>query len=173
MNPKYSSAHIFLSIRAKNTQGFSLVEVMIGILLIAVFVGAAMQTLVAATAIKVKAQERSEGAVWIQEDIEQVRYQANQLPANKTLCSATDATAGYADALRDAVVGTTSTTSTTTNTFTKTSNVSPRTYTLTRVISFKNVNVMQLNYTVTPSSDSSVLARSHVEVIPDQALQCS
>jgi prepilin-type N-terminal cleavage/methylation domain-containing protein len=188
MNTKLSFTVKLLKIDRKNTQGFSLMEVMIGMLVMASFIGVAMQTLVAATAIKVKAQDRSEATAWIQSDLEIVRYRANQLPANTALCSATSNTSGYADALRDDVVADTSNSnsttttvtvtsptpqSTTTTTISKAGDSSVRSYTGTRTISFRSPSVMTVSYTVTPSGDTKVLANLYTEVIPDKALQCS
>jgi prepilin-type N-terminal cleavage/methylation domain-containing protein len=162
--------------KTEANKGFSLVEVMVGILILLGFVGAAMQTLVASAAIKVKAQERSEATIWIQEDIELIRYQASQLPANTALCSATSSTAGYADALRDNIVGA-STTATSTTALSKTSRLGNRSYTVNRTISFKNTSpyvVMTVSYNVpSPRNTSEFLSQMYVEVIPDKAFQCS
>jgi prepilin-type N-terminal cleavage/methylation domain-containing protein len=162
--------------KPKTNQGFSLIEVMIGILILFGFVAAAMQTLVASAAIKVKAQERSEATAWIQQDIELIRYRASQLPATTTLCSATSATTGYADALRDVIAGA-STSTTSTTAISKTSALGNRPYTVNRTISFKNASpyvVMEVNYNVpSPSNAAQSLSQMYTEVIPDQAFQCS
>ncbi len=161
--------------KPKTNQGFSLVEVMVGMLLLFGFVAAAMQTLVASAAIKVKAQERSEATAWIQQDIEMIRYQASQLPANTALCGATSATAGYADALRDVIAGASASTTNTTAT-SKTSALGNRPYTVNRTINLKNASpyvVMEVSYNVpSPSNASQSLSQMYAEVIPDKAFQC-
>jgi prepilin-type N-terminal cleavage/methylation domain-containing protein len=161
--------------KTEANKGFSLVEVMVGILILLGFVGAAMQTLVASAAIKVKAQERSEATVWIQQDIELIRYQASQLAANPALCSATRTT-GYADALRDTIVGASTATSTTTA-ISKTSSLGARSYTVNRTITLKDASpyvVMTVSYNVpSPTNAAQSLSQMYTEVIPDKAFQCS
>lgn len=65
-------------------QGFSLVEVLVAILITTLFIGIAMQTMVIATIFKAKAQEYSEATTWIQEDLEDVKYQAANLQFPQT-----------------------------------------------------------------------------------------
>lgn len=60
-------------------QGFTLVEVLVAILITTLFVVVAMQSMVIAAIFKAKAQEYSEATTWIQEDLENVKYQASQL----------------------------------------------------------------------------------------------
>jgi len=60
-------------------QGFTLVEVLVAILITTLFVAVAMQSMVIAAIFKAKAQEYSEATTWIQEDLENVKYQASQL----------------------------------------------------------------------------------------------
>lgn len=63
----------------KQEQGFTLVEVLVAILITTLFVSVAMQGMVIAAIFKAKAQEYSEATTWIQEDLENVKYQASQL----------------------------------------------------------------------------------------------
>lgn len=60
-------------------QGFTLVEVLVAILITLLFVSVAMQTIVIAAVFKVRAQEFTEATTWIQEDIENVKYNAANL----------------------------------------------------------------------------------------------
>jgi Tfp pilus assembly protein PilV len=91
------------------SQGFSLIEVMTGILLTLTFTGVAMQALVTSSFLKVRAQEEGESATWIQENIEFIRHAANKLAYvdnsyevdARGLCTATAENNGYADLLRD------------------------------------------------------------------------
>jgi type II secretory pathway pseudopilin PulG len=183
MNFKLLRLAIQFDGRPNKNEGFSLVEVMVGILVLFGFVGAAMQALVASAAIKVKAQERSEATLWIQEDIELIRYRAGQLAANPSLCTATRTT-GYADALRDNIVGA-STATTSDTVISKTSALNygnssaagNRTYTVNRTISLKDAApyvVMTVSYNVpSPSNAAQSLSQMYTEVIPDKAFQCS
>jgi prepilin-type N-terminal cleavage/methylation domain-containing protein len=65
-------------------QGFTLVEVLVAILITTLFVAIAMEGMVIATIFKVKAQENAEATTWIQEDLENVKYQAANLPLPQT-----------------------------------------------------------------------------------------
>ncbi len=78
----------------KKEQGFTLVEVLVAILIATIFVTVTMQMMVIATVFKVKAQENAEATNWIQEDLENVRFQAGnlQFPLRSSLTA--DATAG-------------------------------------------------------------------------------
>lgn len=69
-------------------QGFTLFEVLIAILVITLFVSVAMQAMVFAAVFKVKAQEYAEATTWIQEDLESVKYQADNLQFPQTRLSA-------------------------------------------------------------------------------------
>ncbi|PSM46243.1 hypothetical protein C7Y66_26045 [Chroococcidiopsis sp. CCALA 051] len=60
----------------KQEQGFTIIEVLIAILIAIVFVTVAMQMMVMAAMFKVRAQESVEATAWIQEDLENVKYQA-------------------------------------------------------------------------------------------------
>jgi type II secretory pathway pseudopilin PulG len=155
-------------------QGFTLVEVIAGILVTVTFVGVVMQAFVAATALRVKAQEKSEAASWIQEDIELIRHQASQLSVEPTRCTATTVTDGYGDKLRDTVLKSNSIVATDTQTFSKSSAVGSRAYTLTRVMGMRNVapfDTLTLDYTVT-ALDGVIAAQLYTEVIPDAVFNC-
>lgn len=65
-------------------QGFTLFEVLIAILVITLFISVAMQAMVFAAVFKVKAQEYAEATTWIQEDLENVKYQADNLQFPQT-----------------------------------------------------------------------------------------
>lgn len=65
-------------------QGFTLFEVLIAILVITLFVSVTMQAMVFAAVFKVKAQEYAEATTWIQEDLENVKYQAENLQFPQT-----------------------------------------------------------------------------------------
>lgn len=150
-------------------QGFSLVEVLVGILLISAFLGTAMQAIVSATAFKVRAQELSEATVWIQEDQELVRYKAHNIPANVAQCSALSPAQGYAQALKTEVD------SLTPESISKTSALGQRNYVLTRTatpVAVQPYHVLSLDYVVTRQSDSTPIAQLHSEMIPDAFLSC-
>lgn len=61
---------------SKQEQGFTLIEVLVAILIATIFVTVSMQMMVIAAMFKARAQENVEATNWIQEDLENVRYQA-------------------------------------------------------------------------------------------------
>lgn len=153
--------------------GFTLVEVLVGLLVITGFISTAMQALVTATVFKVKGQELSEATTWIQEDIERVRFEATRLglgEANVNLpaCQALDNTSGYAALLRDRInqnapVDTD-----------KQSTIGNRPYTLTRTPTLSSdapFNVLSLEYEVV-SADDIPIAIVQTKVVPDKSLEC-
>lgn len=160
-----------------NNNGFTLVEVLVGLLVIVGFISTAMQALVTATVFKVKGQELSEATTWIQEDLEMVKFKANRLhyvvdsdpTKNKyepedLACQGTTDT-GYAAVLHntlDSVDGS------------KTSTIGNRPYTLTRNVIRPQAapyNVLTLEYQVA-SADGVPIAITHAKVIPDASLAC-
>lgn len=57
-------------------QGFTLTEVLVAILITSVFVLTAMQAMVIAAVMRVKAKQLAEATTWIQQDLENGRFQA-------------------------------------------------------------------------------------------------
>lgn len=166
------------------SKGFTLVEVLVGLLVIVGFISIAMQAFVTATVFKVKGQELSEATTWIQEDLELIRYKANRLdyvvhtdPTQSTYnpdgsaCQGTSATTGYADRLRDDMHGVDLDAPVVIN---KASASGNRPYTLTRNVILPNTapyNVLTLDYQVTSAEDTLILSR-RTKVIPDASLAC-
>lgn len=72
----------------QQSQGFTLVEVLVAILITTLFVGVTMQGMVIAAIFKAKAQENAEATTWIQEDLENLKYQAANLRFPQTTLSA-------------------------------------------------------------------------------------
>lgn len=68
----------------QQNQGFTLVEVLVAILITTLFISVAMQVMVFAAIFKVRAQEYTEATNWIQSDLENVKYQANNLQFRQT-----------------------------------------------------------------------------------------
>lgn len=167
----------FQKIRAIQNEGFTLVEVLVGLLVIVGFISTAMQALVTATVFKVKGQELSEATTWIQEDLEMVKFKANRLhyvvdpdPTKNmyvpvdAVCQGTTNT-GYASVLNDDLEAVASS---------KTSAIGNRPYTLSRTITLPSsapYNVLTLEYQVA-SADNVPIAITHTKVIPDASLAC-
>jgi prepilin-type N-terminal cleavage/methylation domain-containing protein len=70
---------MFKSKLPQQEQGFTLVEVLIAILITTIFISIAMQAMVIAAVFKVRARQVAEATTWIQEDLENVRFQAGKL----------------------------------------------------------------------------------------------
>lgn len=79
--------------------GFTLLEVLVGILIATTFTLTALQALVIAAVFQVKAAQSSGATNWIQEQIEAIKFQASELTADENLCNAETAEEGYGDAL--------------------------------------------------------------------------
>ena len=157
--------------------GFTLVEVLVGLLVISGFISTAMQAFLTATVFKVKGQELSEATTWIQEDLELVRFKANRLhyvidsdptkstyKPEETACEGTTNT-GYAAALNGDLEPVERS---------KTSAIGSRPYTLSRTITLPSsapFNVLTLEYQVA-SADDVPIAITHTKVIPDASLAC-
>lgn len=168
----------FQQFTSNKNDGFTLVEVLVGLLVIVGFISTAMQALVTATVFKVKGQELSEATTWIQEDLEMVKFKANRLdysvdnvnPSNSkyvpddAACNGTQSS-GYAAVLNgdlDAV-----------DSF-KTSAIGNRPYTLSRTVILPisaPFNVLTLEYEVA-SADNVPIAITRTKVIPEASLAC-
>jgi len=72
---------LFAAIKCKvnPNYGFSLLEALVGILVITTFTLAALQAMVLATVFRVKAEQESGATNWIQEQVEEAKFQAFQL----------------------------------------------------------------------------------------------
>ncbi len=175
----------FCSWHQKQAKGFTLIEVLTGMLLMSAFLGAALQSMVLSTALKVKSQDVSETITWIQEDLERLRYEANRLhydadlssyadPDHIRLCSATGADLGYGnefikDALNNQKVWQD----------TKNSVLGSRQYQLTRTVAVASVepfNIVNINYKVNELTPGNIagdtISELYAEVIPNASLAC-
>ncbi|MEO0375719.1 MAG: type II secretion system protein [Cyanobacteria bacterium P01_A01_bin.17] len=155
------------------TAGFTLVEVLVALMISAVFTSLTMQALVTAAAFRSKASQYDEAVSWIQEDLEAVVSQASQyessvLPFSST-CNATTAANGMAaNFINNGLGGQTAT-------------LGPRdlggkSYTLNRVAEFASTSdpfrLIELLYTVTPTAGGVPVANVRTEVIPYAVLRC-
>ncbi|WP_010471260.1 hypothetical protein [Acaryochloris sp. CCMEE 5410] len=158
--------------RHHHDTGFTLVEVLVGLLVIVGFISTAMQALVTATVFKVKGQELSEATTWIQEDIERVRFKAKRFGlgenVNLPACQAIDNTSGYAALLQDEINANAPVDTD------KLSAIGNRPYTLIRTPDLPSdapFNVLSLEYQVV-SADNIPIAVVQTKVIPDKSLEC-
>lgn len=149
------------------SQGFTLVEVMVSIILLTAFMSATMTALATASLVKVRANGSTIATNWIEEDLEEVRLQAALTPFNAGQCNATSSSAGFANALQLALPAVARG---------GTQTIASKTYTLTRqaiVAATAPFEVLQLTYTVTESGNRSALTTMYTEVIPNAAFECA
>lgn len=164
------------------TEGFTLFEVLISILIVSIFLAVAMQALLLATVFKVRAEQRNEAATWIQKDLEFVKNQAKEYEIDtfpySNRCNATTSADGFAAGLLHSILGTPmspppSAPSTTTS-VSKT--LGDKSFILTRSAIYDTptyaYKLLQLTYNVTPADGGSPIATLSTEVIPDASLKC-
>ena len=72
----------------KQEQGFTIAEVLVSILIITLFIAIAMQMMVVAAVFKAHAKQSSEAINWIQQDMENVKYQAAKLKSTTLVAAA-------------------------------------------------------------------------------------
>jgi len=70
---------VAIKCKANPNSGFSLLEALVGIFVITTFTLAALQALALAATFRVKAEQKSGATNWIQERVEQVKFEAFQL----------------------------------------------------------------------------------------------
>lgn len=165
----------YRSKKHNTTDGFTLVEVLVAVLLTLIFTAVAMQAMVMATAIKVRGDETTEATNWIQQDLEIVKSNADALDytsgsytTTSTLCTGGTAS-GYANRLQAlSTVGASKTTS-------QTSALGGRSYDLVRTTNVRTANTLAVNYNVYRASDTgktSPIATFYSEVIPGAVFSC-
>ena len=158
-------------------QGFTMFEVLVGTLIASAFVTISMQALITATMARVKAQEKEAASQWIQEEIETVKFLAENHPMDNSKCLAdTDGNGtssygeGYAQALKDEVD----------KVLLPDRPLLGYNLRLTRNYIDKEVDndfpykVLKIKYTVETVKDgkNKNIAEDYIELMPNVALQC-
>lgn len=140
---------------SQQEHGFTLTEVLVAILITSVFVATAMQAVVVAAVMRVKAKRSAEATTWIQQDLENVKSSAATLAEDPSKCNT------YGTYLQNNLPS-----------FDATKTISGKSFTLSRSPNPSN-NILQLTYTVTPQDDTnSSVASIYTEIIPDAAFKC-
>lgn len=156
--------------------GFTLIEVLVAMIVAAVFVSMTMQAIVTAAAFRVVATQYDEAVSWIQEDLESVVNQAAQYEIStqpySPRCLATLSSDGLAAGfLSDNVAGLGGAFAT----------IGPRAlggkyYTLTRTANYANSSdpfrLLNVTYQVTAQGESKPIATVNTEVIPHAVFNC-
>lgn len=156
--------------------GFTLIEVLVAMLVAAVFVSMTMQAIVTAAAFRVVASQYDEAVSWIQEDLESVVNQATQYEIStqpySSRCLATVSSGGVAAGfLNDNVRGLGGTSVT----------IGSRAlggeyYSLIRTADYINspdpFRLLKVTYRVTAQGESQPIATVNTEVIPHAVFKC-
>jgi len=163
-------------------EGFTLFEVLVSILIVAIFLAVAMQALLIAVVFKVRAEQRNEAVNWIQKDLEFVKNQAKEYEINtfphSVRCNATTSADGFAAGLLHNILGTPMlpppAPPPTTTSISRT--LGGKDFTLTRISIYDTptyaYKLLKLSYNVTPADGGSAIASLSTEVIPDASLKC-
>jgi hypothetical protein len=167
--------------------GFTLSEVIVGILLTTTFVAVAMQGMVVAMLLKSKSLQVSEASQWVQTDVEGIRSKitSSQLPLdtnNQSRCHPPTADLGFADLIRDNLAGVNVTGTAdydlvplvTTITTSKTFQIA-RTLSIPATPENSDSKILGIQYTVTPRNGASLeqpILHFYTEVMADAALKC-
>ena len=150
----------------KQQEGFTLIEVLAGIIMSTIFVLITSQAIALSVVFRVKAQRQAEALNWIQEDLEEVKFRS--LLSLTATCDSTAEADGFAQALI-------------TDLNDNAAVASPRallnrSYSMTRTLEVFDLapyNLMTISYSVTDPDGGQELATLYTEVIPDAALQCT
>ena len=153
--------HILNKKQTNNSQasGFTLIEVLAGILMATAFVLIASQAIAISAVYRIQALRKAEALLAIQDDLESVKFVSLQIPATQANCNT-----GYADTLIAALPATTNPT------------LLNKDYNLTRTTLEKSVDqphVMTLSYAVTEPESGVVISELYTEVIPNAAFECN
>ena len=165
--------HLKSKLQRSTEEGFTLLETLVAMLVATTFVAATMQAMVIAAYSRIRAQETSEATALIQEDLENLKYEASELPytGNESKCNASSKTEGFADALRDEYYSSDATSGSSI----KYGSNSGKEYILTRRLKPSNdspYNVLKVSYNIMLSSGDNTVAKMYTEVIPDAAFSC-
>ena len=160
----------------QSISGFTLIEVLVAMLVAAVFVSMTMQAIVTAAAFRVIATQYDEAVSWIQEDLESVVNQATQYEIStqpySSRCLATVSSGGVAAGfLNDNVVGLGGTSVTIGSRA-----LGGEDYTLTRTADYISspdpFRLLKVTYRVTAQGESQPMATVNTEVIPHAVFKC-
>ncbi|MCT0254916.1 MULTISPECIES: hypothetical protein [unclassified Synechocystis] len=155
--------------RQSVSQGFTMFEVLIALMISFLFLTGTLNAMVMATMMRVRAERQAQAGYWIKEDLERVRaLAANFNPSTNNGCS----TSTVGEAFR-----TNSTANVGLASLTAPANrpILGRTASLTRTATAVG-NVLQLTYTVRNTeitdTNKNILASLYTEVLPAAALTC-
>lgn len=157
-------------------QGLSIPEVVVSLVAGSIFVIMLLQNILTAAGFKARSEQYDKAIIWIQEDFEQVKYQASEYQKNinpySTTCLAVDPNSGFAASfMNDATVGLGGAT----KNF-PARNLGGKSLVMRRTAVYAGsadpYKILQLTYTVTPAAGGAEVASLSTEVVPYAALKC-
>ncbi|WP_404789401.1 prepilin-type N-terminal cleavage/methylation domain-containing protein [Altericista sp. CCNU0014] len=186
---KYQSHLMQGKLKRQTAQGFTMIEVVVGILLVSIFTAISMQAIVMATSIKIRGDEVADATRLIEQDIEEISEIANRSVAMgydsasskytvntaSDLCNpGTDPTKGYAQLLKDQTMSTGLISSTTP--VTKSGLSGTKTYSLVRTATVNSTvpyNILQINYQLfRGTTTTDPISTFYTEIIPGASFYC-
>ncbi|NJK41381.1 MAG: prepilin-type N-terminal cleavage/methylation domain-containing protein [Acaryochloridaceae cyanobacterium SU_2_1] len=160
----------------QSSQGFTLVEVLVSMLVAVIFVSMTMQALVTSAMFRIAATQYDEAVSWIQEDLEAVvrqaaQYETTALPYSSLCAAQTSANGLAASFINDSTGGLGGSSAT----------LGPRAlggkyYNMTRTATYTDsydpFKVLYVTYTVIPQGETRPIANVRTEVIPHGVFKC-
>ncbi|MGB2924562.1 MAG: type II secretion system protein [Limnothrix sp.] len=167
--------------RKKEQAGFTLIEVLAGMVMATVFVLITTQAIALSALFRVRAQRESEAVNWIQEDLENIKFAALFAPADENACDATTQATGYGQSLKAYVES-----ANFIDEFSPdpdddgdgdptTREMLNKPYEMERaldVYNFAPYSLLTASYSVVDPDSGLVIADLYTEVIPDAAFDC-
>ena len=192
MDNSHARCRNALLLNRQFTEGFSTLEVLVGILITIAFLAVAAQSIAVAAALRVRAQESSDAAGWVKDDRNVIEAQALQLGGYDAdtgkyadipdeQCAADSVSTGFAALLREQGdnhpdIASSDTEIGVLDTDPKVSPIGNRNYTLQRATSIEadTPHVLRVDYQVFRGSDTSgdPIFQYRTEVIPGVAFAC-
>ncbi len=80
---------VLLRTSSRSQAGFAMIEVLVGMMIMTLFIGISMQFMVYSSLLKARSQQYAEAMTWIQQDLEQLKYQATGYKSNVLKVAAT------------------------------------------------------------------------------------
>jgi Tfp pilus assembly protein PilV len=157
-------------------QGLTMAEVVISMIVGAVFLTVLLQNIVTSAGFKVRGEQYDKAIIWIQEDLELVKYQATDYQKNinpySTTCLATNPANGFAASfINDAAVGLGGTS----KTF-PARQIGGKSLIMTRTATYTGsadpYKLLQIAYSVRSATNGAEVAALTTEVVPHAALKC-
>jgi prepilin-type N-terminal cleavage/methylation domain-containing protein len=154
--------------RESGDGGFSLVEVLVSISIIATFVALALQGMSVAAVLSARAIQSTEAANWVQADLEEIRLHSSGLTPHALLCHPAQVNQGYAAALQQHLESK--------NLPADKQSSTGQIFTLERTLSIDPThapyNVLGVSYEVMPQTGRKSILSFYTEVIPDAVFLC-